>query len=87
MNVNWRSAMENLTDSFFDDQAMEGRRVPGAAVEIVNDGQVVTRGFGYADRHNRVIVNADETVFRVGSVARLLTAIAILQLVERGLLK
>ncbi|MCC7449177.1 MAG: beta-lactamase family protein [Anaerolineae bacterium] len=87
MNVNWRSAMENLTDSFFDDQAMAGRRVPGAAVAIVNDGQMVTRGFGYADRHNRVIVHADETVFRVGSVARLLTAIAILQLVERGLLK
>ncbi len=87
MSVNWHSEMEHLTDSFFDDQAMEGRRVPGAAVAIVNDGQIVTRAFGYADRHNRVIVNADETVFRVGSVARLLTAIAILQLAERGLLK
>ena len=59
--------------------------IPGAVVMVVKDGQIVTaRGFGYADAARRTPVNPDRTLFRPGSVSKLVTWTAIMQLVEQG---
>ena len=59
--------------------------IAGAAVTVVRDGQVLTsRGFGHADTATGAPVDPDRTLFRVGSVAKVLTATAVLQLVEQG---
>lgn len=59
----------------------------GAAITIVKDGEVVVeQGFGFADVGNEVAVDADETVFRIASVTKSLTAVAVMQLVEQGLI-
>ena len=59
-----------------------------SAVSIVlvdNDSTVWARGFGYANPHDSIPATA-RTVFRVGSVSKLFTDIALLRLVERGAL-
>ena len=61
---------------------------PGAVVTVVHGGRVlVTRGYGYAttgaDGEPRRAVDAD-TLFRIASVSKLATSIAVMQLVERG---
>ena len=59
--------------------------VPGAAVAIVEDGHVLlAKGYGYADLEHRVLVSAAGTIFRVGSVSKLFTWTAVMQLVEQG---
>lgn len=59
--------------------------IAGAVVVVVKDGQVLTqRGYGYADVAARRPVDPDTTLFRPGSVSKLLTWTAIMQLVERG---
>ncbi|MGW5237945.1 serine hydrolase domain-containing protein [Monashia sp. NPDC004114] len=57
----------------------------GLAVGVVRDGQLVHfRGHGVADLKTRVPITPD-TVFRVASITKTFTAVAIAQLWERGL--
>jgi len=55
--------------------------VPGAAVAVVKDGRLVlARGYGWADRQERRPVEPD-SLFRIASLSKSLTAAAILGLV------
>ncbi|WP_317232229.1 serine hydrolase domain-containing protein [Clavibacter capsici] len=63
--------------------------IPGAAVAVVADGQVLTsRGYGLADTGTEGSparpVDPDDTLFRVGSVSKVVSATAVMQLVEEG---
>lgn len=64
---------------------MAGKRVPAVSIALVDGQQIVwARGFGWARPDDSVPATA-ETVYRVGSVSKVFTTIALLQLVERGL--
>ncbi|WP_246448797.1 serine hydrolase domain-containing protein [Sphingomonas sabuli] len=59
--------------------------IAGAVVTVVKDGQLLTkRGYGYADVASRKPVNPDLTLFRPGSVSKLITWTAVMQQVEQG---
>ena len=65
--------------------ALRTADIPGAVVTVVKDGQILTaRGFGYADVEKRTPVDPDRTLFRPGSVSKLITWTAAMQLVEQG---
>jgi CubicO group peptidase (beta-lactamase class C family) len=65
-----------------------GTTTPGATVAIVDgDEPVLTKGYGTADVAAGVPVRADETVFRVGSVGKLVTYTAVMQGVEQSVLE
>jgi CubicO group peptidase (beta-lactamase class C family) len=73
---------QNFFDSFF-----EMNRVPGGvAVVVRGDDIVFARGYGYADIERAIPVSPERTLFRVGSISKLFTTVAILQLVEKGVL-
>jgi CubicO group peptidase (beta-lactamase class C family) len=57
---------------------------PGAAVMVIYDGEIVQQtGYGYADLERRVPIGAD-TAFRLASVSKQFTAMAIMLLAEEG---
>jgi CubicO group peptidase (beta-lactamase class C family) len=59
--------------------------IAGATVSVVKDGKILfTRGYGYADVKAKKLVVAEETLFRPGSVSKLFTWTAVMQLVEQG---
>ena len=61
-------------------------RIPGVSVSVVVDGQAVwARGFGFADLEHRVVATP-QTVYRIASVSKPLTATAAMQLAGRGTL-
>ncbi|MFD6140005.1 serine hydrolase [Promicromonospora sp. NPDC060271] len=69
--------------------ALENAGIAGGVVTVVDDGKVVTtRGYGYADTGTTsgeaVPVDPESTLFRPGSVSKLFTATAAMQLVESG---
>jgi len=74
--------------AFLDDlfaQHMEQYNIAGAAVAVVKDGQLlVARGYGYADLANQIPVDPERTLFKIGSVTKLFTWTAVMQLVEKG---
>lgn len=59
--------------------------IAGAVVVVVKDGEILTqRGFGYADVESRKPVDPEKTLFRPGSVSKLITWTAVMQQVEQG---
>jgi len=63
---------------------MEKHDVTGLSIALVDDQRVVwAEGFGYADER-RGIRATPETVYRVGSISKILTATAAMQLAEAG---
>lgn len=76
-----------LLDPVFAEQ-MEKLHIPGAVVVIVKDGRIVfTRGYGYADFEKKTPVVPDKTIFRIGSITKVFTATAVMQLADRGRIK
>ncbi|MCG5438333.1 serine hydrolase domain-containing protein [Micromonospora foliorum] len=69
--------------------ALDRTGIAGATVAVVNNGRIITtRGYGYADTgaggNEAVPVDPDRHLFRMGSVSKLVTATAVLQLVQSG---
>ena len=61
------------------------KHVAGATVAVVKDGEILlAKGYGWADPHRRTRVDAERTLFRIGSVSKLVTWTAVMQLVEQG---
>jgi N-acyl-D-amino-acid deacylase len=61
--------------------------LPGAALAVAHKGKLVyARGFGHADRDAGELVGP-RALFRIASISKPLTAVAVLQLMERGRLK
>jgi CubicO group peptidase (beta-lactamase class C family) len=59
--------------------------VPGAVVVLVKDGKpLVEKGYGYSDWKKSVPVDPAATLFRPGSISKLFTWTAVMQLVEQG---
>ncbi|RZL27893.1 MAG: class A beta-lactamase-related serine hydrolase, partial [Rubrivivax sp.] len=75
-------------DAFLDGlmpAALRTARVPGAVVVVVKDGQpLLQKGYGLADWDKNVPVDPNKTLFRPGSVSKLITWTAVMQLVEQG---
>ncbi|MGH9640913.1 MAG: serine hydrolase domain-containing protein, partial [Terriglobales bacterium] len=58
--------------------------VAGAVVLVVKDGKVLfAKGYGYSDVKKRTPVSPNGTLFRPGSVSKLFTWTAVMQLVEQ----
>jgi CubicO group peptidase (beta-lactamase class C family) len=65
--------------------ALKAGDIPGAVVVVVKDGQPLTmRGFGYSDLKAQKPVDPELTLFRPGSVSKLFTWTAVMQLVQQG---
>jgi CubicO group peptidase (beta-lactamase class C family) len=65
--------------------ALKAGDIPGAVLVVVKDGQPLTmRGFGYSDLKAHKPVDPNLTLFRPGSVSKLFTWTAVMQLVQAG---
>lgn len=77
------SAADFLDELFASDQAQSLYK--GASISVVQDGRVLAlKGYGYADAEEEREVDPARTVFRIASVSKTVTALAIMQLVEQG---
>jgi serine beta-lactamase-like protein LACTB len=80
----YRGIAERLT-AFIEREVRE-KKMPAMSIALVDDQRIVwARGFGFADSKAKVRATA-ETIYRVGSVSKLFTDLAVMQLAERGAL-
>ena len=78
-----RTDVEAWLDGFMP-YAMGRGDIPGAVVAVVKDGQpILVKGYGYADVEKKAPVLPD-TIFRPGSISKLFTWTAVMQLVGQG---
>ncbi|HEY7156732.1 MAG TPA: serine hydrolase [Gemmataceae bacterium] len=72
--------------SKFIEHEVRAKKLPAVSIALVDNQRIVwARGFGFADPKAKTPATAD-TVYRVGSVSKLFTDLAVMQLVERGVL-
>jgi CubicO group peptidase (beta-lactamase class C family) len=70
--------------SWLIEREMKKHNVTGLSIALVDDQHVVwTQGFGYADEARGIPATPD-TVYRAGSISKLFTASAAMQLAEQG---
>lgn len=66
---------------------IEARKMPGGALAVVKDGRLVhARGYGWADKERQQRVEAT-SLYRIASISKPITAVAVLRLVQQGKLK
>lgn len=74
--------------TFFDaviPEQLANEHIAGATVAVVQgDEMVFAKGYGYANLAAQVPVQADQTLFFIGSDGKLFTWTAVMQLVEQG---
>ncbi|MBI5033939.1 MAG: serine hydrolase [Chloroflexi bacterium] len=74
--------------TFLDDllaKQMADNHIAGAAVSVVKDGKLFfAKGYGYADIEKGIPVDAEQTLFGIGSVGKTLTWTTVMQLAEQG---
>jgi CubicO group peptidase (beta-lactamase class C family) len=59
--------------------------IAGATIAVVKDGKLLfAKGYGYADVKSKKPVSAQDTLFRPGSISKLFTWTAVMQLFEQG---
>jgi N-acyl-D-amino-acid deacylase len=69
------------------EKVVREHHVPGAALAVARNGRIVyARGYGYADLDKKEPVEPN-AMFRIASVSKPFTAVAVLQLVEHGKLR
>lgn len=78
----YKPAVERLTALI--EHEVKDKRLPALSIAVVDDQHVVwSAGFGHRDRERQVPATAG-TVYRVGSVSKLFTDVAVMRLVESG---
>lgn len=76
--------METFLDGLLAKQ-MADYHIAGAAVAVVKDGKLFfAKGYGYSNVEGKVPVDPETTIFRIGSVGKVFTWTAVMQLVEQG---
>ena len=77
--------IEGFADAFFNRPDIQALEVPGALFVVVKDGKVLMqKGYGYADLEAGKPVDPEQSRFRIASVSKVITATAVMQLVEQG---
>jgi CubicO group peptidase (beta-lactamase class C family) len=77
------AAFEAFLDGVMSAQ-LEARDVPGATVAVVDGESTFTKGYGVRDVRTGAPVEADETLFRIGSTSKLFAWTAVMRGVEAG---
>lgn len=66
-------------------QQLDRENIAGATVSVVKDGKLLfAKGYGYTDVEAKAPVSPEKTLFRPGSVSKLFTWTAVMQMHEQG---
>jgi CubicO group peptidase (beta-lactamase class C family) len=72
-----------LLESFFD--GIMNDHLKSKHIAVVKDGNIVLKkGYGYSDYENKRPVSPDSSLFRIGSISKTFTWIAVMQLAAQG---
>ncbi len=67
---------------------MASDQIPGAAVLLIKDGKVLhKKGYGFAHVERQAPFDVDSSIFRIGSISKTFTAMALLTLADQGKIK
>ncbi|SMC18736.1 CubicO group peptidase, beta-lactamase class C family [Clostridium acidisoli DSM 12555] len=67
-------------------ELMNETNTPGMSVAVINDYEIIwAKGYGFADTEKGILVDTN-TIFQAASISKPLTALAVMKLVQEGIL-
>ena len=64
---------------------MKDENIPGGGVIVVQNGKTIfKKGYGYANMYTGQSVDVDSTIFRIGSISKAVTLLALTKLIDDG---
>ena len=85
MKATYTNDIFALTDSLIK-KRMKALHITGASVSIVEgNDRIYSKGFGSADKASGIPVN-ENTIFKIGSITKVFTSTAIMQLAEKEMI-
>lgn len=77
------SEFETYCDDYFNEKVKS--EIPGVSLAVISNGEVIfEKGYGYSDIENGKKSDPVQTVYEYGSVSKLFTWTALMQLYEQG---
>ncbi|MEJ2759418.1 MAG: serine hydrolase, partial [Anaerolineales bacterium] len=77
-------SLESVVDNLVE-MEMDNAQIPGLVIAIVEDGQLrLEKGYGWSDVNAQIPVSPKDSIFQMGSISKLFTWTAVMQLVEQG---
>jgi CubicO group peptidase (beta-lactamase class C family) len=77
--------LEPFVDGIIEGAMTQHPALPGVTVSVVKDGEVVLlKGYGLANVEQQLAVDPATSLFRIGSITKTFTGLAVMQLVEQG---
>lgn len=77
--------LEAFVDGIIEGAMTQHPALPGITVSVVKQGEVVLlKGYGLANVEQQVPVDPATSLFRIGSITKTFTGLAVMQLVEQG---
>ena len=81
------AAVERLVDATFA-EGLEAEQLPGGVFILVQNGRVIfAKGYGVSNVETREPVSPDSTLWRIGSITKVMTAAGVVQLADRGTIR
>ena len=79
--------LEAFVDGAVEALLTKHKALPGVTVSVVKDGEIaLLKGYGLADVDTGTPVDPSRSLFRIGSITKTFTGLAVWQMVDRGLL-
>lgn len=83
-DVNNAATVEAFVDGVVK-PTMAANHSPSGVVALMKDGEMIfAKGYGYQDVDKRIPMDAENSLVRPGSISKLFTWVAVMQLVEQG---
>ena len=84
-----QSKLDSLDVLYFMDGVVQthlrDKHIAGATICVVKDGRILlAKGYGFSDVKKQIPVQAEETLFRIGSISKLFVWTSVMQLVQQG---
>ncbi|KAB1159707.1 beta-lactamase family protein [Tenacibaculum aiptasiae] len=77
-NAQFKEEAILLTQNF-----MEEQKIPGLSISVSKKGKIIwSEGFGYSDLSSKIKVSPKNTQFRIASISKTLTAVALAKLID-----
>ncbi|AWX45252.1 Protein flp [Flagellimonas maritima] len=77
----------DLTDAILHNLVVENR-IPGVSITILRKGKLIyERGYGYADLDKKVKISPQKTLFRIASISKCITGLALAKMVEEEIVE
>tara|TARA_R110002096_G_scaffold17522_3_gene60589 strand:+ start:7933 stop:8997 length:1065 start_codon:yes stop_codon:yes gene_type:complete len=86
-NINTYEDSKTRTAHRLAKKFLRKQKIPGMSISVMQKGELIwSEGFGYAKRKPKVKINPSETIFRIASISKSITAVMLAKLVDDNII-